>query len=116
LLGSDEWTDLWWNLWALTAPDAAIADYNSVSSYDPEAGESKAHTYHWIHTFSALGQLATGTGALTADDPAAMAFDNGSVRNYVVYNYSAQAKVVTFSDGHQVNAAANGFTVSTGTN
>ncbi len=115
-LGSDEWTDLWWNLWALTAPDAAIADYNSVSSYDPEAGESKAHTYHWIHTFSALGQLATGTGALTADDPAAMAFDNGSVRNYVVYNYSAQAKVVTFSDGHQVNAAANGFTVSTGTN
>ena len=110
-LGADQWTDLWWNLWALTDADAAIADYNTVSSYSPEAGESKAHTYHWIHTFSSLGHLATGTGDLTADYPGALAFDKAGVRTYVVYNLSTQAKVVTFSDGRVVNAAANGFTV-----
>ena len=110
-LGADQWTDLWWNLLALTDADAAIADYNTVSSYSPEAGESKAHTYHWIHTFSSLGHLATGTGDLTADYPGALAFDKAGVRTYVVYNLSSQAKVVTFSDGRVVNAAANGFTV-----
>ena len=38
------------------------------------AGESKAHTYHWIHTLNALGHVQTGTGDLTANYPAAMAF------------------------------------------
>ncbi|MCP4277577.1 MAG: glycosyl hydrolase, partial [Gammaproteobacteria bacterium] len=54
---ADQWQDLWWNLWAMTNADAAIADYDTVSSYTPEAGETKAHTYHWLHTFSSLGHL-----------------------------------------------------------
>jgi hypothetical protein len=112
-LANDQWRDLWWNLWAMVDADAAIADYNSVSSYTPEAGESKAHTYHWIHTFRALGQLQTGTGELTSDYPAALAFDNDGVRTYVVYNFTAQDKVVSFSDGRQVTAAANDFTLVT---
>ena len=87
-LPDDQWRDLWWNLWAMTDADAAIADYNSVSSYQPEQGESKAHTYHWINTFRALGHLAMGTGALTSDDPSAIAFDKNGVRTYVVYNLS----------------------------
>ena len=44
-LPDDQWRDLWWNLWAMTDPEAAIADYNSVTNYVPEAGETKAHTY-----------------------------------------------------------------------
>jgi endoglucanase Acf2 len=40
-LVDDQWRDLWWNLWAMTDADAAVADYNSVSSYQPEQGESK---------------------------------------------------------------------------
>ena len=112
-LVNDQWRDLWWNLWAMVDADAAIADYNSVSSYVPEAGESKAHTYHWLHTFNALGHLQTGTGELTANDPAAMAFDNEGVRTYVVYNFTAQEKVVSFSDGKQITATANGFTLGT---
>ena len=107
----DQWRDLWWNLWAMTDADAAIADYNSVSSYQPEQGESKAHTYHWIHTFAALGHLATGTGALTADHPAALAFDKDGERTYVVYNFTDQATTVTYSDGHTVNAGPSGFTI-----
>jgi len=112
-LVNDQWRDLWWNLWAMVDADAAIADYNSAGSYTPEAGETKAHTYHWLHTFNALGQLKTGTGDLTSDYPAALAFDNDGVRTYVVYNFTAQEKVVSFSDGKQVTATANGFTLIT---
>ena len=64
-LGDNLWRDLWWNLIAMVDPERAIADYNTVSTYDPEAGESKAHTYHWIHTLNALGHVQTGTGDLT---------------------------------------------------
>ena len=111
----DQWRDLWWNLWAMTDAEAAIADYNSVSSYMPEQGESKAHTYHWIHTFDALGHLATGTGKITANHPAAIAFDKNGSKSYVVYNYTDQIVPVTFKQGdtviHTMNAAPSGFTV-----
>jgi len=110
-LGADEWKDIWWNLWAMTDADAAIADYDSVSSYTPEAGETKAHTYHWIHSFSSLGHLKTGTGALTADYPAALAFENNGVTSYVVYNFSGQTLTVNYSNGQVVSAVPNGFTV-----
>ncbi len=112
-LPDDQWRDLWWNLWAMTDADSAIADYDTVADYVPEAGETKAHTYHWIHTFSRLGHMKTGTGALTSDYPAALAFDNNGLTSYVVYNFTGQALAVTFSDGHMVNAAPYGFTLTT---
>lgn len=112
-LPDDQWRDLWWNLWAMTDADASIADYNTVADYVPEAGETKAHTYHWIHTFRQLGHMVTGTGALTADYPAALAFDNNGQTSYVVYNFSGELLAVSFSDGQVVNAAPNGFTVVT---
>ena len=111
----DKWRDLWWNLWAMTDAQAAIADYNSVSSYDPEQGESKAHTYHWIHTFDELGHLATGTGEITANHPAAIAFDKNGTKSYVVYNFTDQTIPVAFKQGntviHTMNATPFGFTV-----
>ncbi|MDG1818717.1 MAG: glycosyl hydrolase, partial [Porticoccaceae bacterium] len=113
-LAGDQWTDLWWNLWAMTDADAALADYNNVgTNYDAEAGESKAHTYHWLHTFKALGHLKTGTGELTANDASALAFDKDGLRTYVVYNFTDQSKAVTYSDGRIVNALANSFTIKT---
>jgi endo-1,3(4)-beta-glucanase len=112
-LPDDQWRDLWWNLWAMTDPEAALADYNSVGDYLPEAGETKAHTYHWIHTFRRLGQLRSGTGSLSSDHPAALAFEKNGVVSYVVYNFTGQALPVTFSDGHTVNATPYGFTVTT---
>ncbi len=110
-LVDDQWRDIWWNLWAMTNADLAINDYESVSSYDAEAGETKAHTYHWLHTFRKLGHLKTGTGALTANHPAALAFEKNGVTSYVVYNFSNQTLQVTFSDGKVVAATAYGFTV-----
>jgi endo-1,3(4)-beta-glucanase len=112
-LPDDQWRDLWWNMWAMTEPEAAIADYNTVADYVAEAGETKAHTYHWIHTFNRLGHLETGTGTLTSDYPAALAFDKNGVVSYVVYNFSGQELAVTYSDGHTVRAAPYGFTVKT---
>ncbi len=112
-LDADQWTDLWWNLLAMTDADTAIADYDTVSSYTPEAGETKAHTYHWIHTFSSLGHLKTGTGVLTSDYPAALAFENNGVTSYVVYNFSNQTKTVTYSDGQSFDTTPDGFTIIT---
>ncbi|MGF1704927.1 glycosyl hydrolase [Enterovibrio baiacu] len=107
-----QWRDIWWNLWAMTDANASIADYETVgSNYVTEEGESKAHTYHWIHTWKALGQLETGTGELTADSPTAVAFKNGNTMTYVVYNFSDSAQTVRFSDGQTVNAVANDFTL-----
>ncbi|CZF81914.1 Glycosyl hydrolase family 81 [Grimontia celer] len=104
------WRDIWWNLWAMTDADASIADYETVgSNYIPEEGESKAHTYHWIYNWQALGQLETGTGELTADYPAAVAFKNGNTMTYLVYNYDDVAKTVRFSDGTTLNVQANSF-------
>jgi endo-1,3(4)-beta-glucanase len=108
---ADQWRDIWWNIWSMTDANAVIADYESADNYVAEAGETKAHTYHWMHTFKQLGHLMTGDGALTADYPAATAFDNNGVITYVVYNFSDQAITVNYSDGQIVNAAASGFTV-----
>jgi len=111
-LVDDQWRDLWWNLWAMADADAAIADYNTMgSSYATELGESKAHTYHWIHTFSALGQLKTGTGELTSNNPAALAFDKNGIRTYVVYNFTGQSQTIIYSDGKSFIATPNGFTI-----
>ena len=109
-LPNGQWTDLWWNLWSMTDADAAIADYEATSGYEAEAGEAPAHTYHWIYTMRALGELQTGTGALTADYPAAMAFEtDAGLTSYLVYNYSDESITVTFSDGTVVVADPNGF-------
>lgn len=113
-LADDQWRDLWWCLWALTDADAALEDYATVGQdYEAEEGETKAHTYHWLHTLSGLGHLKTGTGALTANHPAAMAFEKEGVTTYVVYNFTTALQTVTYSDGHTLSASPQGFTLST---
>jgi len=112
-LPSDQWPDIWWNIWAMINADAAIADYNTVASYVPEGGETKAHTYHWIHTLGELGRLLSGARAVTADYPAALAFENNGVTTYVVYNFTEQLLPVTYSDGQRVDATPFGFTLVT---
>ena len=54
--------------------------------------------------------MITGTGDLTADYPAAMAFNKSGVVTYVVYNFDASPRRVTFSNGQVVDAAPLGFT------
>jgi endoglucanase Acf2 len=114
-LVEDMWRDIWWNLWAMTDADAAIEDYNTMPVYNAEAGESKAHTYQWLHAWKQLGHLLTGTGDVTSNDPAAIAFDKDGVITYLAYNFTGVDKIISFSDGHSFTARANGMSVSLST-
>jgi len=109
-LPTDQWRDVWWNIWAMTEPEAAIEDFNTMNfNYDIEAGETIAHTYHWIHSFKTLGHLVSGSGEITADYPTALVFDKNGSLTYVAYNYSEQTRLVSFSDGMAIAVAANSF-------
>ena len=107
----DQWRDLWWNLWAMTDARSSLEDYiDHGLNYDTEAGESKAHTYHWLHTFDQLGQLKV-SNELTSDYPSALVFEKEGVLTYVIYNFSSQPLYVSFSNGKIITASPNSFTV-----
>ena len=109
-LPEDQWRDLWWNLIAMVDPEAAISDYNTMSSnYNNEAGESKAHTYHWLHTFNKIGHIQTGTGDITSNYPAALVFKKGNITNYLAYNFSDSSITVNYSDGKVMVVPPNDF-------
>lgn len=109
-LPDGQWRDVWWNIWAMTDGQAAVNDMLGYGfNYTPEEGETKAHTYQWIYTLKQLGSLATGTGALTANSPAAVAFDKAGVKTYLAYNFGCTAQYVTFSDGMKLAVPAYSF-------
>ena len=111
-LPEDQWRDLWWNLWAMVDPESAIADYGTMApNYNTEAGETKAHTYHWLQTFNALGHIQTGRGDLTANHPAAVAFKKNDEMHYVAYNFGDAPLEVSYSDGKTFTVPANSFKV-----
>ena len=113
-LPDNQWPDVWWNIWAMSNGEAAAADFASRQfSYRSEDGETKAHTYHWIYTYKQLGHLATGTGALTASSPAAVAFTKDGVTTYIAYNVGSAPDLVTFSDGMALNVPGHGFRIKT---
>lgn len=113
-LPENQWRDVWWNILALTKPQLAISDFNSMNfNYTPEAGETKAHTYHWLHTLRGLGRLATGTGALSSDYPASVAFEKDGQLIYVAYNYDEENHYVRFSDGMGLNVPPEQFRILT---
>ena len=112
-LPDDHWRDVWWNIWSMTDGTAALDDLETYGfNYVPEAGETKAHTYHWVHTFAKLGHTLTGTGELTADIPSAVAFHNNGVTTYLAYNYSTTETPVNFSDGVTLTAAPGSFSMT----
>ena len=107
----DQWRDLWWNLWAMTDATSALEDFTEYGlNYDTEAGESKAHTYHWLHTFDTLGQLKVSS-ELASDYPAALVFEKNGSLNYVIYNFNSEPLVVSFSNGKVITALPNSFTI-----
>jgi len=93
----EQWKDIIWSFQAFTetGASAAAAKFGD-GNYTPEAGESKAHTYHWLHNLNALGQVNIG---VTADVPTYAVFSNACTKTYVVYNPEEDARVVHFSDG-----------------
>ncbi|MFE3826467.1 glycosyl hydrolase [Streptomyces sp. NPDC059092] len=99
-----EWRDILWEFEALADPAAAKAKWDAGGAdYTPEAGESRAHTYHWIATLDALGAPdATVTGSV----PTSAVFSKNGVRVHAAHNFGATATTVTFSDGTTLDVPA----------
>lgn len=96
------WRDVFWEVYALYDAPGAIAKFGN-GNYTPEEGESKAHTYHWIHALGTLGRLDT---AVTGNIPTSAVFNKNGTRNYAAYNPTSSAITVTFSDGRQMSVPA----------
>ncbi|GAA1953053.1 glycosyl hydrolase [Microbacterium deminutum] len=104
------WQDILWEFLALGDADLALSKFRENPGFVSEAGESKAHTFHWIRDLAALGTVDAG---LTADYPLAAAFVKDGRRTYVAASVSSTALTVTFSNGMRVRVPA-GKTVATG--
>lgn len=99
-----EWKDIFWQVQALYDPAKAMSDWNRGNGgYVPEAGETKAHTYHWVATMNAIGSPDM---TVTANSPTAVAFDKNGTETYAAHNYTAEACSVLFSDGAVLNVPA----------
>ncbi len=103
------WVDLSYMYYALSDPAAAKNLWNT--SISPEAGQTKAHAYHWIYNLDGMGLPDWN---VTANTPLYGVFNKNGTRTYVVYNASNSAKTVTFSDGKAMTVPANAMATSTG--
>lgn len=97
------WYDIYWMYLSLTDPEKALGYFEGYPDYSIEFGESKAHTYYWLHNMVALGQVDV---SITADHPIASVFDKNGDKTYVAHNYSNQTIYVNFSDGTQLEVPA----------
>lgn len=99
-----EWKDIFWQVQALYDPAKAMSYWNQWNGgYVPEAGETKAHTYHWVATMNAIGSPDM---TVTANTPSAVAFEKSGTTTYTAHNYGAEACSVVFSDGGVLNVPA----------
>jgi endoglucanase Acf2 len=92
---TSRWNEIWSSYLAIASPQKALEVFDDICS--PEAGESKAHAYHYIMS---LDKAGTPNLEVTSDDPLATTFinDDGEL-TYVAYNASTTTKTVEFSDG-----------------
>lgn len=111
--GDDKEVNRWNEIWSSYL---AIADSEKAEEYfnpdcAPEAGESKAHCYHYIKSLEKAG---TPDLSVTSNTPLSSAFqDRDGNMTYVVYNASGTDKEVVFSDGTIVTAKAGAMTTVT---
>ncbi|WP_025025799.1 glycosyl hydrolase [Caldalkalibacillus mannanilyticus] len=103
----DAWEDIIWMYRAIHNPADAIQQFNARADvYIPEAGNSKANAYHWIHNLNALG---TVDRSITANTPLYAVFNKNGRKTYVAYNMSSANKTVQFSDGITLFVPAHSF-------
>lgn len=106
----NDWVDIIWNYQAMANPQAALAKFGS-GNYEVFTGESKAHTYHWLHNFNALG---TVDASVSADIPTYAVFIKNGNRTYVAYNPDSTGRNVRFSDGVTLFVPARSTTYGDG--
>ncbi|PLW73078.1 glycosyl hydrolase [Streptomyces sp. SCUT-3] len=99
-----EWRDVFWEVQAMADPAKAMAFWDQWNGgYVPEAGETKAHTYHWVSTMNSIGAPET---TVTANTPSAVVFEKNGTRTYAAHNYGGEECSVKFSDGGVLNVPA----------
>jgi len=103
----DQWEDLIYMYRAISNVTEAKASFAArASAMIPEAGNSKANAYHWIHNLDAMGNVDI---TVTADYPIYAVFNKNNVKTYVVYNMTNTELTVHFSDGHTITVQPNSF-------
>jgi endoglucanase Acf2 len=102
------WHDILWEYEAFADPASALARWASEPNYvadgAQEAGETAAHTYHWLHAFNAAGQVDT---SVTANISTYAVFVNPVTgkRTCMAYNPTETGRTVTFSNGFTIYLA-----------
>jgi len=94
---TDRWHDVLAEYLALADPVESIRQYETHGRQFPaEFGETRAHTYQWLHSLRELGQIDS---TIRADHPTAVVFNRDGSKHYVVYNSQEVPRTVSFSDG-----------------
>ncbi|MGW5878625.1 glycosyl hydrolase [Nocardiopsis terrae] len=97
------WRDIHWAHRALSDGEDALRMFEEQwRTYEPEAGESKPHTYQWVSTLAEVGNVDV---SVTADTAHYAVFDNGAERAYTAFNPGSDPLTVTFSDGTTLRVA-----------
>jgi endoglucanase Acf2 len=89
------WLDIHLGVQALYDPLEAAFSFSQHEDYIPEAGDSKAHTYYWIHNLASLGSV---NHDIHASIPTAVVFSKEGINTYVAYNGRPTPETVQFSD------------------
>lgn len=97
------WYDTYWKYLSFLDADKALGLYNNYRERNLKVGISDAHTYQWLHTMVAVGQVAD---EITADYPIAVAFNKDGEMTYAAHNYGTEAITVHFSDGYNLAVPA----------
>lgn len=99
--------DILWSFEAFADSAAALQKFLE-QEYVIEYSESKAHTWQWIYTLHALGDVCS---EITADKPLYAVFRKNGVQTYVAYHAGEDPAVVTFSDGYTMDLLPGRFSV-----
>jgi endoglucanase Acf2 len=97
------WQDILWSFYAFYDANDAVNKFHANQNYAPEAGDSKARTFHWLYNLKEMGRLDT---TVTANIPTYAVFINGSTRTYVAYNPGSTSITVNFSNGKSLTVPA----------
>lgn len=103
------WFDIITMARATADPDNAATRLAANTSYAPEDGETRAHTYHWVHSLRQYGRPA-GT-AVTADRSSITVLRRGTRTSRIFWNPADAGAAANFSDGGQVSAPARSLGV-----
>ncbi len=94
-----EWRDIIWEFQAMSDPVAAHNAWIAANPA-PEAGDTRAHAYHWI---SSLRNWGTPNHGIVGNTPTSAVLGTGT---YVAYNPSGSAITVTFTNGQTLAVPA----------